>query len=134
MMLPAKAGNCEICNHDHPPRYPHHAQSVFYQMRFYYENGGRWPTWADAMAHCDDEMKAIWIRELEAMNVKVGDALDEPRQANISFQVVPGVNLEANVTLPANAEVTDVQLQECADRGNDNGESFTRILLDATDE
>lgn len=27
--------------------------------KFYFEHG-RWPTWADAMAHCSDEVKAAW--------------------------------------------------------------------------
>jgi hypothetical protein len=44
---------------------PHNQQSMYYQYRFYGIHG-RWPTWADAVAHCDDEMKAGWERELGA--------------------------------------------------------------------
>lgn len=128
MMLPAGAGRCEICNHEHPPEFPHNAQTVFYQMRFYYENGGRWPSWADAIAHCPPEIKERWTRELEAMKVNIGSELAETRQADLDFEIMPGHSIRATVTLPAGLEITDAELQAAADSGNDGGESFTRIL------
>ena len=71
-LLPAKPGKCPICATKHEPQEPHNQQSLFYQYQFYGEHS-RWPTWADAMAHCDDEMKLLWERELRAR-----DAWSEP--------------------------------------------------------
>ena len=63
MLLPPKPGTCPICAHDHPPDYPHNCQSIYYQMRFYGVRG-RWPTWADAIAHCVPELQEMWKHEL----------------------------------------------------------------------
>jgi hypothetical protein len=43
---------------------PHDAQSLYYQYRFYGVRG-RWPTWADAVAHCAPEVQADWRAALE---------------------------------------------------------------------
>lgn len=61
---------CQVCAVDHAPELPHNAQSLHYQYQFYDEHG-RWPKWRDAMAHCSEEMKAHWIRELSAKGVKM---------------------------------------------------------------
>lgn len=65
MLLPPPDGHCRICAVKHTPDMPHNAQSLFYQMRFRlrYERDG---TWADAVAHCDDKMKAHWKHALTA--------------------------------------------------------------------
>ncbi|MDX2307098.1 MAG: hypothetical protein NW216_02550 [Hyphomicrobium sp.] len=65
MLLPAAPGKCPECAADHPPEWPHNAQSLFYQMRFHAEHK-RWPVWADALAHCAPEMRAAWEAELRA--------------------------------------------------------------------
>jgi hypothetical protein len=36
---------------------------MYYQYRFYGIRG-RWPTWADAIAHCTAEMQANWKKLL----------------------------------------------------------------------
>jgi hypothetical protein len=36
---------------------------MYYQMAFQQQHG-RWPTWADAMAHCTPEMQSAWIEAL----------------------------------------------------------------------
>ena len=66
-VLPPAPDKCQICAVKHEPEIPHNAQSLYYQMTF---NGmvGRAPTWADAMAHCSEEMKAAWKRELTQKN------------------------------------------------------------------
>lgn len=63
-IMPAKPGTCPVCAVVHAPDQPHNQQSLFYQMRF---NGswGRWPTWADAVAHCKPELAAAWKNQLE---------------------------------------------------------------------
>jgi len=63
MLLPPREGVCPICAIAHEPEAPHNQQSLYYQCRFYGVRG-RWPTWADAVAHCDQEIRAFWEREL----------------------------------------------------------------------
>lgn len=63
-------GTCPMCAVKHDPEQPHDNQSLAYQYKFYDEHG-RFPTWADAMAHCSDDIKAYWIRELTARGVKL---------------------------------------------------------------
>lgn len=58
-LLPAAPGLCSQCAIDHEPELPHNPQSMHYQYAFYAEHG-RWPTWEDALAHCDDEMYEAW--------------------------------------------------------------------------
>jgi len=62
-LLPPPPGVCPICATGHAPELPHNAESIYYQFRFYAIRG-RWPTWADAVAHCTAEMKERWEREL----------------------------------------------------------------------
>lgn len=63
-------GTCPICATKHEPEQPHNQQSLAYQYKFYDEHG-RWPTWADAMAHCSDMIRDYWTRELEKRGIKV---------------------------------------------------------------
>jgi ribosomal protein L28 len=58
-MLPPAADKCQVCARKHEPGEPHDAQSLYYQTAF---TGmmGRLPTWADALAHCDDNTKRVW--------------------------------------------------------------------------
>ncbi len=65
-----KEGQCGECAVIHEPAMPHNQESLFWQYSFR-EKNGRWPTWADAMAHCEPEMKAQWIRELAKHGVVV---------------------------------------------------------------
>jgi hypothetical protein len=62
-VLPPKPDKCQICAVKHTPQQPHNAQSLYYQMLFH-GMVGRMPTWADALAHCPDEVKELWEREL----------------------------------------------------------------------
>ncbi len=52
-------GKCPECAIKHDPAEPHNNQSLAYQYSFYAKHG-RWPTWADAMAHCAPEVQAAW--------------------------------------------------------------------------
>lgn len=71
-IMPAPAGTCPDCAVDHEPGFPHNQQSLHYQYTFYGREG-RWPTWADAMAHCSDEMKTYWINALSERGIAVKD-------------------------------------------------------------
>ena len=66
-IMPAPAGTCPECAVDHSPEVPHNQQSLHYQYTFYAQHG-RWPTWADAIAHCSPETQSAWKRELIARN------------------------------------------------------------------
>src|SRR4051794_22508979 len=60
--------NCSICAALHKATDPHDAQSAFYQTQFFRIHG-RWPTWADAIAHCDPETRSIWESKLRGFGV-----------------------------------------------------------------
>lgn len=63
-LMPAAPGTCPLCAALHGPTEAHNAQSLFYQMRFYGAYG-RWPTWADAVAHCAAKVRELWRQQLE---------------------------------------------------------------------
>jgi len=62
-ILPPKADACQECAVEHKPDEPHDKTSLYYQYYFRAKHG-RWPTWEDAMAHCDDATKKSWREEL----------------------------------------------------------------------
>ncbi len=66
-------GTCPECAVRHDPIQPHNRDSLAYQYKFYAQHG-RWPTWADAMSHCSDEIKEYWAQALRERGVKVGKA------------------------------------------------------------
>jgi hypothetical protein len=63
-------GTCPECAIKHDPDMPHNFQSLVYQYK-YYDRHGRWPTWADAMAHCLPETKALWCEALKERGIEV---------------------------------------------------------------
>lgn len=65
-LLPCKKDVCQECAVDHPPEAPHNNQSLYYQYKFYGEHG-RWPTWKDAISHCDENTQGLWEKELRRM-------------------------------------------------------------------
>jgi hypothetical protein len=67
MPLNTPNGECPECGKIHDATQPHNAQSLFYQYSFYGKHG-RWPTWADAIAHCDADTQALWKAALKGMN------------------------------------------------------------------
>jgi predicted RNA-binding protein with PUA-like domain len=67
-LLPPAPGLCQVCAVDHPEEQPHNNGSLYYQMRFHAEHG-RWPTWQDALAHCNPVVQALWERELRERGV-----------------------------------------------------------------
>ena len=67
-LLPPPTDHCQECAIKHESRLPHNRDSFFYQTKFYIEND-RAPTWHDAMLHCVDETKEIWIKLLKEKGV-----------------------------------------------------------------
>lgn len=78
-MMPARKGTCQECATVHEASHAHNAQSLYYQYRFYDQNG-RWPTWKDAIAHCDENMQQHWIKELTKMGVDIEAGHLTPRR------------------------------------------------------
>lgn len=62
-VLPPAEGLCKECARGHEPDEAHDAQSLVYQYTFF-ARGGRWPTWRDAVAHCDPVVRGAWIEKL----------------------------------------------------------------------
>jgi hypothetical protein len=58
-VLPPPKSHCQFCAQKHEPELPHNAQSLYYQLSFH-GMAGRSPTWADALAHCTEEIKKEW--------------------------------------------------------------------------
>lgn len=54
--LSLEPGVCTECLTKHNSDTPHDKDSLFYQCTFHTKNG-RWPTWADAVAHCFSNQK-----------------------------------------------------------------------------
>lgn len=63
-------GTCPECAVVHDPMLPHNRDSLCYQYKFY-DKYGRWPTWADAMEHCPQEIKDAWTQALTEKGVNV---------------------------------------------------------------
>lgn len=64
-VLPPRADHCQICATKHEPGNAHNVQSMYYQMLFA-SQVGRAPTWADAVAHCSEPVRAAWKAELQS--------------------------------------------------------------------
>jgi hypothetical protein len=64
MLLPPAPDVCQECATKHEPESPHNAHSLYYQLSFKADHG-RWPTWKDAVAHCPEDIKRVWIAELK---------------------------------------------------------------------
>jgi len=84
MLLPPAAHLCQTCGSDHEPHLPHNAQSLYYGMAFQMQHG-RAPNWIDAMAHCSDDMKALWREKLIEFGVDVdAGEVNPPRKGRAS--------------------------------------------------
>lgn len=65
-------GTCQECAVKHDPQQPHNKDSLAYQYKFY-DKHGCFPSWADAMAHCPEEVKTVWKRALQERGVDIGE-------------------------------------------------------------
>lgn len=63
-------GKCSQCGRPHEPDEPHDNHALAYQYSFYAEHD-RWPTWRDAMAHCDPDVQDRWTVALRANGVEI---------------------------------------------------------------
>ena len=104
MLLPCAKNVCPACAVDHPPEHPHNMQSLYYQYWFL-QRFGRWPTWADAIAHCSEEGNVATRVLLNAVGV-----WSEPEGEPISVHagVVDGVGVEITPDESTIRKITDV--------------------------
>jgi hypothetical protein len=70
ILLPPAPHLCQKCAVEHESYEPHDQQSMFWHVWFKKEFG-RYPTWKDAMEHCSEEMKKIWIEALKKYGVEI---------------------------------------------------------------
>ena len=79
-LFPVKPGACPECSVKHAEQQPHYKDSLYYKYRFYNEHG-RCPNWADAMAHCDEDVQEYWKTKLTKCGVKKEEltAIAEPK-------------------------------------------------------
>lgn len=68
MMLPPGPDACQECAVEHDCRQGHDNRSLVFQYRFYSKRG-RWPTWKDAIAHCEPDMRKAWEEKLRDMKM-----------------------------------------------------------------
>lgn len=65
-------GTCPMCAAKHEPHFPHNRDSLAYQYQFYDQHGS-WPTWADAIDHCPENIKEYWKQALRNRGVEIGE-------------------------------------------------------------
>ncbi len=65
-VLLATPSVCSICGARHMPSAPHDARSPFYQYQFWLRHA-RWPTLADAVAHCPPMGQRSWREHFEEL-------------------------------------------------------------------
>ena len=90
-LMPAKPGVCPKCGRDHEDSFPHDRDSMLYQYTFYDENG-IFPSWADAMAHCSEGVKAYWMEQFAARGI---DPNERPEVATMQFEIKPNPHAPA---------------------------------------
>lgn len=71
VLLPPAEGLCQQCAYKHEPGEAHNQLSLFWQYWFYGEHG-RWPVWADAIAHCDEKTRAAYKRAFREYGLDLG--------------------------------------------------------------
>ena len=74
-IIPKREGTCPECAVWHDPKMPHLLGSMYYQVHFRQKHG-RFPTWADAMAHCAKPMQheiLAWLKEKGVPEEDIGE-------------------------------------------------------------
>mgnify|MGYP007101829450 CR=1 FL=1 len=67
-VVPPRPGSCPVCATMHKPKEPHDRDSLYYQ-NWFRKRYRRFPNWEDAMAHCDDNTKEKFIRQLSRRGI-----------------------------------------------------------------
>ena len=91
LIVPPKDGACPVCGDEHESTEPHNLNSLVYQHRFRKRNG-RYPTWADAMAHCGERVRERWVRKLKRHGIEVPGTVGESENPNGGMDGRPGTD------------------------------------------
>lgn len=59
VLMPPAPDVCQQCAVKHAPEDPHNNGSLYWQYWFYSQHR-RWPTWKDALSHCDETCQKFW--------------------------------------------------------------------------
>lgn len=71
-----RPGACKICATVHKPGQPHDRDSLYYQ-NWFRKRHKRFPTWADAMAHCTEDVKAEYTAILAKRGIVIEKGGDD---------------------------------------------------------
>lgn len=71
-----RPGACKICATVHQPGQPHDRDSLYYQ-NWFRKRYKRLPTWADAMAHCSEDVKAEYMSTLAGRGITIEKGGDD---------------------------------------------------------
>ena len=77
-LMPPAPGRCQQCAVIHDPEMPHDANSLYYAF-WYQQEHGKSPSWADAMAHCEDGVKSLWLGLLAQVGIDPNDPYKKGR-------------------------------------------------------
>lgn len=116
-------GCCLECAVKHEPEQPHNQQSLFYQYQFL-EKHGRWPTWHDALRHCDPSLRERWNEELTKHGVDLGEDPGPPSAADACAQCggAEGLKMvQGRVPLKRNQWLPESELMCCTCRKANKG-------------
>ena len=75
-VVPPSPGTCPVCATKHDPKEPHDRDSLYYQNSFR-KRHRRFPTWADAMAHCEEGVKADFKKRLEYRGIFLDETINK---------------------------------------------------------
>ncbi|EOW9160701.1 hypothetical protein G6355_11010 [Vibrio cholerae] len=68
LLTPANPEACKECGEVHHYSTPHNKDSLYYQYNFA-RTHGRWPTWADASAHCSEDIQETLKEYLKSKSI-----------------------------------------------------------------
>lgn len=74
-LMPPAPHVCQVCAVDHEPAEPHDPESFYWRTKRHIA-GEPAPTWADALAHVEPELRAAWVAALAERGVTVDPPQD----------------------------------------------------------
>lgn len=69
-IIPPVPGSCPICASRHDPEEPHNRDSLYY-LNWFYKKNKRFPTWRDAMSHCNEATKEKFKKKLMRQGITI---------------------------------------------------------------
>lgn len=99
-VLPSASNCCQVCGQIHPDTEPHDPTALKYQMLFAANHPqGKSPTWEDAMAHCEEDVKTKWRRTLKTVGID-SNSSDVRGEINTQEELDKRLKNDRQKTLP----------------------------------